>query len=139
MEAEDGEKLMSSDWIADIRELYEALGGDAAYTAAKPSLPPPKIRKLRYNLVDEEMRETLQAITSDNIVGVADGICDSFVVLIGTALAYGIDLQPIWDEIHRTNMMKSTGPIRESDGKRLKPPNWEHPRVRELLWEQRNA
>lgn len=40
----------------------------------------------------------------------------------------GIDLRPFFLEVHRTNMLKTTGPVRE-DGKRLKPEGWKPPRI----------
>ena len=40
----------------------------------------------------------------------------------------GIDLRPFFLEVHRTNMHKLNGPVRE-DGKRLKPPGWKPPRI----------
>jgi hypothetical protein len=50
----------------------------------------------------------------------------------GTAVEFGIDIQPFFDEVHRTNMLKVGGTTRE-DGKTLKPPGWEPPRIREML------
>lgn len=40
----------------------------------------------------------------------------------------GVDLRPFYREVHRTNMHKLTGPIRE-DGKQLKPEGWKPPRI----------
>jgi len=44
----------------------------------------------------------------------------------------GIDLRPFFREVHRTNMNKLSGPVRE-DGKKLKPPDWKPPRIVEML------
>lgn len=43
----------------------------------------------------------------------------------------GVDLRPFFKEVHRTNMLKTSGPIRE-DGKRMKPPGWKPPRLAEM-------
>jgi len=126
---------MSKDWVQDIREFLVAMGGVAGHIESRPVEPPTEVMMLRYQLIQEEGSETLKALREKDLVDLADGICDTIVVLIGTALAYGIDLQPIWDEIHRTNMLKTTGSIR-ADGKRLKPVDWKPPKVRELLLEQ---
>ena len=123
---------MSVDWQADVLEFHKAIG---AHIEPRPCLPPWRVQGLRYDLIREEMCETLRAIVDRDLVGVADGIVDSIVVLLGTAVAYGIDVRPIWDEVHRANMAKKGGPVR-SDGKRLKPEGWEPPRVRELLVQQ---
>lgn len=39
-----------------------------------------------------------------------------------------VDLRPFFREVHRTNMHKLTGPVRE-DGKQLKPVGWKPPRI----------
>jgi predicted HAD superfamily Cof-like phosphohydrolase len=126
---------MGKDWQGDILEFHKAIG---AHIEEHPTLPPRTVKGLRWDLIREEMNETLTAIADDDLVKVADGIGDSMVVLLGTAVSYGIDMHPIWDEIHRTNMLKKDGPVR-ADGKRLKPPNWEHPKIRELLLEQQRG
>ena len=43
----------------------------------------------------------------------------------------GLDLAPFFEEVHRTNMLKLTGPVRE-DGKRLKPEGWKPPRIADM-------
>jgi predicted HAD superfamily Cof-like phosphohydrolase len=97
----------------------------------------PKISRplLRANLIREEAAETITAIESNDIVEVADGLCDLIYVALGAALEFGIDLAPLFDEVHRSNMEKVGGDIR-SDGKILKPDGWKPPRIRELLWNQ---
>jgi predicted HAD superfamily Cof-like phosphohydrolase len=126
---------MSTDWQEDVLEFHKVMG---AYIRTTPGLPPEQVQNLRRDLITEEVMETLAAIRDKDVVGLADGIVDSIVVLLGTAISYGIHIQPIWDEVHRTNMLKKGGPVRP-DGKRLKPENWEHPRVRELLLAQADA
>lgn len=61
-----------------------------------------------------------------------DAMCDVLVTTMNTANAMGIDIEPFFDEIHRTNLEKANGPLRE-DGKRLKPLDWKPPRIREML------
>jgi predicted HAD superfamily Cof-like phosphohydrolase len=65
---------------------------------------------------------------------VIDAMCDIIVVVHNTSTAMGIDLEPFFDEVHRTNMLKADGPLR-ADGKRLKPPDWQPPRILEMLRE----
>lgn len=66
---------------------------------------------------------------------VIDAICDIIVVLHNTANAMGVDIEPFFDEVHRTNLAKWGGPIRPEDGKRLKPSGWQPPRIKEMLEE----
>jgi predicted HAD superfamily Cof-like phosphohydrolase len=105
-------------------------------------------RKLRIDLITEEFDETIAALLDLGnparskgartalMADVADGVVDLMYVLVGTTLAMGIDLDPVWDEVQRANMQKMSGPIRE-DGKRLKPDDWVPPDVIGIIREQR--
>ena len=57
-------------------------------------------------LLEECEAEYLESVQDDDIVGIADALGDSLYVLLGTANAHGIDLEPIFEEIHRSNMTK---------------------------------
>ena len=70
-----------------------------------------------------------------DVTFVADGLADLIYVAIGAAVSFGIDLDPIFAEVHRTNMLKVGGATRE-DGKILKPAGWEPPRILEALLKQ---
>jgi predicted HAD superfamily Cof-like phosphohydrolase len=87
---------------------------------------------LRAELIREEARETVEAIERLDIVEAIDGMCDLLVVTYGTAVEWGIDLEPFFDEVHRTNMAKAGGPIR-ADGKQLKPEGWTPPDIAGIL------
>jgi predicted HAD superfamily Cof-like phosphohydrolase len=94
----------------------------------------PAIRRpaLRAELIREEARETVEAIERGDLVEAIDGMCDLLCVVYGTAAEFGVDLEPFWDEVHRTNMAKAGGPVRE-DGKRLKPEGWQPPDIAGVL------
>lgn len=47
------------------------------------------------------------------------------------ARGLGVDLRPFFNEVHRTNMHKLSGPKRE-DGKQLKPADWKPPRIKAM-------
>lgn len=127
---------VGKDWYQDIVDFHREVMQDDFPT--KPYVPEPKYSNLRFALVKEEMEETLQAIFDDDLAEVADGICDSIVVLLGTAVTYGIDIRPVWDKVQEANMAKKSGPMRE-DGKRLKPQDWEHPDVESEIKRQQNV
>lgn len=97
----------------------------------------PKIRRpeLRIELIREESRELQKAISNGDLIQAIDGMCDLIVVTLGSAVEFGIDLDPFWDEIHKTNMAKKGGPVR-SDGKRLKPEGWKPPELERIFNEQ---
>lgn len=121
---------MSLDWLADVKEFQQKFG----FTVNDvPTVPPLPTQQFRANLITEEIKETLYGIADDNLVEIADGICDAIYVLLGTAVSYGIDLRPIWDEVHRSNMAKTEGPTRGDGTKPLKPDGWQGPAVNALL------
>ena len=111
---------------ADVRMFHLALGIPVGET--------PAIRRgeLRASLIEEEARETVEAIRAGDLVQTIDGLCDLLCVVHGAALEFGVDLDPFWAEVHKTNMAKAGGPARE-DGKVLKPEGWTPPRIAELL------
>lgn len=111
---------------------------------------------LLYDLVAEEAKEfcdamdVLAALKDEGLLEppyrpmvlhwwaeVIDAICDIDVVIHNASNAMGIDIEPFFQEVHKTNMAKAGGPVR-ADGKRLKPEGWEPPRIREMLEELLN-
>lgn len=124
---------MSLDWQGDIEEMEEVVF--EKNWPLKPTIPNEFYKDLRIRLITEEVNETLEAIKNDDMVELADGIADAIVVLLGTAVTYGIDIRPIWNEVHRTNMAKVGGETR-ADGKRLKPKGWLPPDIKSILIEQ---
>ena len=99
------------------------------------TFPDEQTKDLRIKLLNEEMKETIDAMNNYDMEEIADGIVDSIVILIGTALTYGINILPVWDEVYRTNMAKAGGKLRE-DGKLLKPEGWQPPNIKKILKEQ---
>lgn len=121
------------DWYQNILDFHRKL---KQHIEPFPRIPPDHIQTLRRKLVREEVNELLDGVDDNDLVKIADGGADSIVVILGTMISYGIDLRPIWREIHSTNMAKVGGSTR-ADGKILKPNGWLPPRVKELLDEQR--
>jgi len=100
------------------RELGHPIGTTPAFARCE----------LRADLIREEAEETIVAIHSRDFVAAADGLCDLLYVTFGAAVEWGLDLQPIFDEVHRANLAKKGGTKRE-DGKTLKPEGWRPPDV----------
>lgn len=97
----------------------------------------PETQSLRIVLLMEEVREYVQAEQARDIVEIADALGDILVIVLGTALAYGIPLRAVVEEIHRSNMTKvdpETGAVElRADGKVLKPATYEPPRLGRVL------
>ena len=92
--------------------------------------------ELRQALLDEEVDELRVAVAVGDVVGIADALADIVYIACGTAHAYGIDLDAVVAEVHRSNMTKLGGdgrPVYRSDGKVLKGPAYEPPRVATVL------
>ena len=64
-----------------------------------------------------------------NFDEVIDGLADLLYVVYGAAVTFGIDLEPFFAEVHKTNMAKEGGATR-ADGKVLKPEGWKAPDIR---------
>lgn len=117
----------------------------------RPRVPTRERRQLRCKLVMEEALEFLEAhgcpvasLGIDKLIAqsieqmgeagefdmeaAVDALGDVDYVVEGSRLEYGVDGGPIADEIHRANISKVGGPIRE-DGKQLKPPGWTPPDI----------
>jgi len=112
--------------MRNVASFHRATG---APVKSDPAIPSRDRVALRVELIREETEETLAALAVDDLVEIADGIADSIYVLVGTALEYGIPLDRVWWEVHRSNMEKTGGP-RRADGKILKPPGWTPPNIR---------
>lgn len=104
-----------------------------------PTNPPKERRDLRIELIREEVAELKRAIEEGNLVLVADGCADILYVVYGTALEYGIDIDAIFAEVHRSNMSKlreDGTPIIRADGKVLKSDQFELPDIQAILLKQ---
>lgn len=89
--------------------------------------------EFRAKLIEEEAKETCDAIRAGDLVEAIDGLCDLLYVVYGAAVTFGVDLEPFFDEVHRTNLNKVENGSVRADGKLLKPEGWEPPRIAEML------
>jgi predicted HAD superfamily Cof-like phosphohydrolase len=87
---------------------------------------------LRVRLIQEEADELAQAVAEGDLAEMVDALCDLLYVTYGAAVDLGVDLQPFFAEVHRSNMAKVGGRRRE-DGKWLKPEGWRPPDIAGLL------
>ena len=102
----------------------------------KPEYPNEKIVKLRYDLIDEELKELKEAIEKKSIKDVADALTDILYVTYGAGHAFGIDLDKCFTEVKNSNMSKlgkDGKPIYNEQGKVMKGPNFFEPDLGKLL------
>jgi predicted HAD superfamily Cof-like phosphohydrolase len=100
-----------------------------------PSQIDERTRILRERLIQEEFEELKDAMGKQNLSAVAKELADLLYVVYGTAVSYGIDMGPVFREVHRSNMSKVGGYKRE-DGKWVKPPSYSPAVIEPILVEQ---
>ena len=102
----------------------------------KAEFPNEKIVELRKKLIDEEFNELKDAINENDLIEVADALTDILVVTYGAGVAFGIDLDKCFKEVHRSNMSKLSEdgkPIYNEIGKVMKGPNYFKPNLKQYL------
>jgi predicted HAD superfamily Cof-like phosphohydrolase len=119
-------------YFTDVRDFHQAFGqriGD------KPEFPDVSERTLRMKLITEEFNELCDAEEANDLVEVADALADIIYIACGTAVSYGIPLDDVFAEVHRSNMAKLVDGkvIRREDGKVKKPEGWTAPDVKGVL------
>lgn len=75
----------------------------------EPIIPTPDRCMLRVNLLQEELDELKEAITNDDLVEIADALCDLQYVLSGAIHEFGLGprFKSLFDEVQRSNMSKT--------------------------------
>jgi len=102
------------------------------HVAPRPSLPDEATQILRNRLIQEEFEEFQEAMQSKDLPAMAKELADLLYVVYGTAVSLGIDLEPVFKEVHRSNMSKVGGYKRE-DGKWVKPPTYSPASLEDIL------
>ncbi len=143
---------MPTPHAARIRSFMQKAG---QATPDAPVIPTEEIRILRAKLILEEALETVRGLGVGVRLGpdgemvsskatnldfyidgpvdleeVVDGCADISVVTIGTLIAFGIDDEPVLEEVDAANLRKfAPGGHRRADGKWIKPPDWTPPDI----------
>lgn len=122
--------------IKAVQEFHEAFGlGVQQRPVANLSI---QKLKLRFDLMDEENQEYLEAAENNDLVEVADALGDMLYILCGTILEHGMQhkIEEVFNEIQRSNMSKLGAdgkPIYREDGKVMKGPNYFKPNIESIL------
>lgn len=108
-----------------LREFHEHVG------ASIRSTPTVAVEgaMLRCEFIDEEAAELRGAVARGDVVGVADALGDLAYVVYGAALHFGIDLDAVVAEVHRSNMTKTPA----GNGKAIKGPGYRSPDLQEIV------
>ncbi len=119
--------------LESVKEFHVTYGLPVAET---PGHPPEDRIELRRSLISEEYWEYDRAVDKRDLVNLAQELADILYVVYGAALEYGIPLDEVFDEVHRSNMSKLDADgsvLRREDGKVLKGPNYTPPNIENIL------
>jgi predicted HAD superfamily Cof-like phosphohydrolase len=103
-----------------------------------PADPADDTKQLRIRLIQEEFDELKESMTKGNLAAVAKEMADLLYVVYGTAVSYGIDMKPVFQEVHRSNLSK-VGGYKRADGKWVKPPTYSPANLEPILNAQRES
>lgn len=105
------QKLDSLNQVADFHHIFKAPILDS------PQIPSADRCKLRVSLIAEELKELQQAIDNNDLVEVADALCDIQYVLSGAVLEFGLGEKfvDLFNEVQRSNMSKACGSFEEAE------------------------
>src|SRR5437870_5861334 len=118
---------------AKVKEFHERY---ALNDPRQPSIPPPDVTALRLRLICEETREFEEAAKEGNLPAAIKELTDLLYVVLGAANAYGLDIEPFFDEVHRSNMTKTwpDGTVhKDITGKVLKPSSYSPAAIDHIL------
>jgi predicted HAD superfamily Cof-like phosphohydrolase len=105
-------------------EKLDCLNQVAAFhtTFDAPILPTPTIPNaqrcaLRVSLLTEELKELQDAINANDLVEIADALCDIQYVLSGAVLEFGLGekFTALFNEVQRSNMSKACTTLAEAE------------------------
>lgn len=116
-----------------VQEFHEKYNGETAY---KPTILSDKAKFRRIRLIISEAAEFADAAAGGgDMVEMCDALADLLYVTYGTAVEMGVDIEPIFAEVQRSNMTKDGGG-QDSGGKILKGPDFSPPDIEGELRKQ---
>jgi predicted HAD superfamily Cof-like phosphohydrolase len=124
-----------TDMFNSVVEFQKAFG---QLVSNEPVFPDFETRKLRAKLLKEEFDEYVKAELENDFIEVADALADLIYIACGTAASYGIPLDKVFEEVHRSNMAKLVDgkPLKREDGKVIKPEGWKPPDIEGVIKKQ---
>ncbi len=129
------ERHANLDWTAMVAEFHMAT--TPGILRSTPGIPEGGPRSnYAMGFIQEEVDELDSACACRDLVKIADALADIIYVTIRASLLLGIDLGPVFAEVHRSNMTKIPGHTVREDGKVLKGPHYSPPDVAAVLARQ---
>jgi predicted HAD superfamily Cof-like phosphohydrolase len=116
-----------------VKQFMQVMGQEVP---SFPALANEATAQLRVALIAEELEELKEAIEANDIVEIADALTDLLYVVYGAGHAYGIDLDPCFDEVHDSNMTKIQPDgtvLKNASGKVIKPETYRPPNLDSVI------
>ncbi len=85
----------------DVKIFMQTFGQGVSIT---PKFPDKKTIQLRYDLIEEELKELKLAFDNKDLLEVADALTDILYVTYGAGHAFGINLDKCFKEVQNSNM-----------------------------------
>ncbi len=105
------QKIDSLNQVAEFHRTFKAP------ILENPQIPSADRCKLRVSLIAEELKELQEAIDNQDLVEVADALCDIQYVLSGAVLEFGLGEKfvDLFNEVQRSNMSKACSTYEEAE------------------------
>ena len=119
-----------------VKEFMKTFGQEVV---EKPQWPQDQVKKLRLDLIQEELEELEDACEKGTLIDVADALTDILYVVYGAGHSFGIDLDKCFAEVHQSNMSKldtNGKPLYNKEGKVIKGPRFKIPNLEKVLYER---
>lgn len=100
--------------LSDVAKFHELFNHPILDS---PQIPSVKRCNLRVELIQEELNELHQAIIDNDIIEVADALCDIQYVLAGAILEFGLQdkFADLFEEVQRSNMSKACETLEDAN------------------------
>lgn len=103
----------NTNYIETVKEFHNYFGHPVLN---EPTIIDKKRADLRIDLIQEEVKELQEAIKNNDLVEIADALCDIQYVLSGAILEFGMKdkFNTMFNEVHRSNMSKACTSLEEA-------------------------
>jgi len=95
----------------------------------------PRDREMACALIEEEAAEFRSAAEASDLVEIADAVADLLWVVIEAGVTYGIPMEEVFAEVHRSNLTKieTAEPVTDARGKIVAGPGFSPPDLLPIL------
>ena len=106
--------MQKLDSLNQVAQFHQTFG---APILAEPTIPSKERCGLRVSLLAEELDELKEAIAANDLVEIADALCDLQYVLSGAVLEFGLGERfvDLFNEVQRSNMSKACQSLEEAE------------------------